>query len=384
MRAALLLAVLVALALSGCGADEPARDTDTGAGPAPAERTVDASDAPEGDFFSLEEIGSDFDQPLGLVPEPGSGELWVLEQGGRVVNLTREQTLIDLTDRVRSGGEQGLLGLAFHPDYDRNGRLFVHYTNTEGDTRVDEYRARDGVVDPSSRRELLAVEQPYPNHNGGELSFGPDGLLYLGLGDGGGAYDEDDRAQDLEQRLGKLLRIDVDAEGSDWEIAAYGLRNPWRFSWDRETGVLWIGDVGQDEVEEIDAIAELPDTPPNFGWPAFEGTSELDEREPEGPGELIAPVAEYDHDEGCSIAGGHVYRGREVPRLRGRYVFGDLCSGTLWTVRAERASASDPRREEETVEQLASFATDLDGELYAVALDGRVFRLRGSELGEGR
>ncbi len=380
MRVA-LPALVLAVALAGCGDDE-AKQAGTAPGPGPEQRTVDATDAPRGDFFVLDEVGEGFDQPLGLVPDPGSGELWVLEQGGRVVNLTREHMLIDLTDRIRSGGEQGLLGLAFHPDYRRNGRFFVHYSNTDGDTRVDEYRARDGVGDPGTRKELLAVDQPYPNHNGGELSFGPDGMLYLGLGDGGGAFDEDDRAQDLDQRLGKLLRLDVDAGDADWEIAAYGLRNPWRFSWDRETGVLWIADVGQDEIEEVDAIAELPETPPNFGWPAFEGTNDIDEREPEGPGELIAPVAEYDHDEGCSIAGGYVYRGRQVPDLRGRYVFGDLCSGNVWTIRAGRASASDPRREEETVEQLASFGEDRDGELYAVALDGRVFRLAGSGLGE--
>ena len=376
MRAA-LLALVLAFTLSACGedGDPPAPDTRTTPQQPQQQRTVDASEAPRGDFFTLEEVADGFDSPLGLVAQPDNGELWVLEQGGRVVNLTREHTLIDLTDRVRSGGEQGLLGLAFHPDFGENGRLFVHYTNTDGDTRVDEYEAPDGAVDPSSRRELLAVDQPFPNHNGGELSFGPDGLLYLGLGDGGGAFDEQDNAQDLDSRLGKLLRLDVDSGGADWEIAAYGLRNPWRFSWDRETDVLWIADVGQDEIEEIDAIAELPGTPPNFGWPAFEGTNDVDEREPEGPGRLIAPVAEYDHDEGCSIAGGYVYRGSAVPDLRGRYVYGDLCSGTVWTLRAGRDSASDPREEEETVDQLASFGTDLDGELYAVALDGRVFRL---------
>ena len=374
MRAA-LLAVSFVLALTACGEDDDPPAPDTRTTPEQQQQTVDASDAPRGDFFGLEEVADGFESPLGLVPQPDNGELWVLEQGGRVVNLTREHTLVDLTDRVRSGGEQGLLGLAFHPDFGENGRLFVHYTNTDGDTRVDEYAAPDGAVDPSSRKELLAVEQPFPNHNGGELSFGPDGLLYLGLGDGGGAFDRQDNAQDLDSRLGKLLRLDVDSEGADWEIAAYGLRNPWRFSWDSQTDALWIGDVGQDEIEEIDAIGELPATPPNFGWPALEGTNDIDEREPRGPGRLIPPVAEYDHDEGCSISGGRVYRGSDVPDLRGRYVYGDLCSGTVWTLRAGRSSASDPREEEEKVDQLASFGADLDGELYAVALDGRVLRL---------
>jgi glucose/arabinose dehydrogenase len=316
------------------------------------------------------------------VQQPGSDDLWVVEQPGRVVLLDGDgpgRTLIDIRDRVLSGGEQGLLGLAFHPDHASNGRLFLHYTNREGDTRVDEYRARDGVADPASRDELLAVEQPFPNHNGGQLSFGPDGLLYLGLGDGGGANDPDDRAQDLDDPLGKLLRIDVDRAGARWEPVAYGLRNPWRFSWDRETKVLWIADVGQDEREEIDAIAELGEPPPNFGWPAFEGTNGLDDRDPTGPGRLVGPVAEYSHDDGCSVTGGYVYRGSEVPGLRGRYVYGDVCSGILWTLRAGAARADDVRREDEKLEQVSSFGEDRRGELYAISLSGSVSRLSASE-----
>jgi glucose/arabinose dehydrogenase len=161
-------------------------------------------------------------------------------------------------------------------------------------------------------------------------------------------------------------------------VAAYGLRNPWRFSWDRETGSLWIADVGQDEREEIDAVPDLPDPPLNFGWPAFEGTLDVDEREPEGPGELTGPVAEYDHDQGCSVSGGYVYRGGAVEAMKGRYVYGDLCTGYLWTLRAGRDSASDVRREDDTVEQVAAFGEDPAGELYVIALDGRVLRVTDS------
>jgi glucose/arabinose dehydrogenase len=376
-RAPVALAI-AALALSGCGGgDEP----DSPAGGAGA-RAGAPGEAKPGDLMSLREVASGFDQPLGLEPAPGSDELYVVEQPGRVVLLDGDgpgRALIDIRDRVLSGGEQGLLGLAFHPGYARNGRFFLHYTNKEGDTRVEEHVARDGVADPEDRKELIAVEQPYPNHNGGQLSFGPDGLLHLGLGDGGGADDQHDNAQDLGDRLGKMLRLDVDRPGADWEIVAYGLRNPWRFSWDRETKSLWIADVGQDQREEIDVVTELPDPPLNFGWPAFEGSRDPDDREPTGPGRVVFPVAEYTHEDGCSITGGYVYRGTEVPAMRGRYVYGDVCSGILWTLRAGRASASDVRREDERLEQVASFGQDARGELYAVALTGSVFRVAASE-----
>jgi glucose/arabinose dehydrogenase len=373
----LVVALVAVLALAGCGGDDdearPAPDS-----PTPAQKEVPGRDAPRGDFFALEEVADGFDRPLGMVAEPGSGDLYVLEQGGRVVGLENDSVLVDLSDSVQAGGEQGLLGLAFHPDYPDDDRVFVHYTNADGNTRVDEYRAPGGSVDRDTRRELLALEDPYPNHNGGQLSFGPDGLLYLGMGDGGSAFDPEDRAQDLETRFGKLLRIDADDPDADWEVAAYGLRNPWRFSWDRETGSLWIADVGQDEREEIDAVAELPDPPLNFGWPAFEGSHDVDEREPEGPGDLVGPVAEYDHDQGCSVSGGYVYRGEAVERMRGRYVYGDLCTGYLWTLQAGKDSASDVRREDDTVEQVAAFGEDAAGELYVIALDGRVLRVTDS------
>jgi glucose/arabinose dehydrogenase len=370
--AAALIAAVLAL---GCGGDEPERGSEQPRVQAPNDGGKAGGEVRPGDFFRLEEVGSGFDQPLGLEPAPGSGELYVVEQPGRVLKLETKEVLIDIRDRVLSGGEQGLLGLDFHPDYPRDNRVFLHYTNKDGDTRVDEYRD----ADPSKRRELLAQDQPFPNHNGGQLSFGPDGLLYLGLGDGGSANDPDDNGQDLESRLAKLLRTDIEQGGTDWRPVAYGLRNPWRFSWDRETGSLWIADVGQDEREEVDVIAELGDPPPNFGWAAFEGSHDPDGREPSGPGKLVFPVAEYGHDEGCSITGGYVYRGEAVPAMRGRYVYGDVCSGRLWTLRAGRDSATDVRREDDEAEGVASFGQDADGELYAVSLSGTVFRLAASE-----
>jgi glucose/arabinose dehydrogenase len=377
----LALAALAGLALAAAGCSDEESETKRDEGRAEAPTRVEVG--PRG-YLALKEIATGFDQALYLAQAPGSRELYVVEQPGRVVAVDGDgpgRTLIDIRDRVQSGGEQGLLGLAFHPDYASNGRLFLHYTTQGGDTRVDEYRrGRDGAAaDPATRRELLRVKQPFPNHNGGQLSFGPDGLLYLGLGDGGSSGDPDNNAQDLKDRLGKILRTDVDRPRSGWRPVAYGLRNPWRFSWDRETGAIWIADVGQDEREEINSVARFTEPPQNFGWPGFEGTNDIDERKPSGPGRVIEPVAEYDHDEGCSVTGGYVYRGREVPRLRGRYVYGDVCSGAIWTLKAGSGTGSDVRKEDDMLEQVASFGEDASGELYAISLSRGLFRVVSSE-----
>ncbi|HXV56290.1 MAG TPA: PQQ-dependent sugar dehydrogenase [Gaiellaceae bacterium] len=328
---------------------------------------------------ALVRVAGGFEAPVQAVVAPGRpGRLHVVEQTGRIRVLDTEtgavepSPLLDLTDLVTAGGEQGLLALAFHPGFPSDPRLYAHYSDLEGDTRVVEYRAAGAAVEPV--RELLHFEQPYENHNGGQLAFGPDGLLYLGLGDGGAAFDPEGRSQDLSTLLGKLLRLDVDRPEAEWEIAAYGLRNPWRFSFDRETGDLWIGDVGQDLWEEVNVVPRGTDELLNFGWDVYEGDDRVEDKELSGDGRLVGPVAVYGHDVGCSITGGFVYRGSGVPALAGRYLYGDYCSGTIWSLRLE-AGEADVRREPIEVPQLTSFAEDEDGELYAVSQEGTVYRL---------
>ena len=215
-----------------------------------------------------------------------------------------------------SGGEQGLLSLAFDPDYETNRLFYVDYTDTNGDTRVVEYQA--GGPAPVRRRELLFVDQPYANHNGGQLAFGPDGRLYVGMGDGGGGGDPENRAQNLDEKLGKLLSLDVDQDvrEKDWTIEGYGLRNPWRFSFDRETGDLWIGDVGQGEWEEIDYTPATARASRTTAGTSTKGTHGYEDKDPNPAGHLVMPVHEYSHDEGCSVTGGYVYRGERVPAAR--------------------------------------------------------------------
>ncbi|MBW3593665.1 MAG: PQQ-dependent sugar dehydrogenase, partial [Actinobacteria bacterium] len=298
-------------------------------------------------------------------------------EGGNV----RDEPFLDITEQVSCCGEQGLLSLAFHPEYATNRRFYVDFTNSEGDTRVVEYRAEDdgASADPGSARELLAVDHPYSNHNGGQLAFGPDGLLYVGMGDGGSGGDPENRAQDLEQRLGKLLRLDVDDDGADWEIFGYGLRNPWRFSFDRETGDLVLGDVGQGSWEEVDHVAAGRSGEPfNFGWDVFEGRSRYEDKEPNDAGTLVDPIHVYPLDgDNCSVVGGFVYRGAAVPSLGGRYVFGDYCAGTIWTLAIRDGEAADVRRAPIRIEGLTSFGEDERGELYAVAHGGELLRLTG-------
>src|SRR3954452_20490897 len=242
--------------------------------------------------------------------------LYAVEQSGRIrylVNGRVRGTFIDLSDRIVSGGEQGLLSVAFHPGYRRNHRFYVDYTDKQGNTRVVEFRSRNGRGLKSTARQLLFVRQPYPNHNGGQLQFDRSGLLYVGMGDGGSAGDPGNRAQNPRQQLGKLLRINPLKRGARWQIVGLGLRNPWRFSFDRANGDLYIGDVGQGEWEEIDyrsrsAVGRLA----NYGWKAFEGRARYTNT-PLGPGQLVAPVYVYSHaDGGCSVTGGYVYRGRAV------------------------------------------------------------------------
>jgi glucose/arabinose dehydrogenase len=397
MRTRGLVAFLaLVLVLGGCaGDDESARST-TAARP-PAETEPDATteeatteeatteEAPaeptpgSGRGLRLVEVVSGLDGPTHIAAAPGEPDrLYVVEQPGRIRVLVRGRVLarpfLDITAEVTSGGERGLFSVAFHPEYESNHLFYVNYTDLGGDTRVAEFRAREGAQ-PQRVRELLFVEQPYANHNGGQLAFGPDGLLYVGMGDGGSGGDPENRAQDLDSRLGKLLRLDVDRRGAEWEIAAYGLRNPWRFSFDPETDGLYIADVGQGEWEEIDHLPAAPRGLVNFGWDIFEGTHPFEDKEPSGPGRLVGPILEYDHSVGCSVTGGHVYRGDELPQAYGRYFYGDYCSGMLWSFVLEDGRVTSQRRHPFEVSALSSFGVDGRGGLLLASLEGTIYRL---------
>jgi glucose/arabinose dehydrogenase len=325
-----------------------------------------------------------FDSPVYVTaPSSQPGKLYVVEQSGviRVLVNGRLQAkpFLDIRSLVKSGGEQGLLSVAFHPRYARNHRLFVDYTDRRGDTRVVEYRSNGATTAlPRTAHRLLFVDQPFDNHNGGQLQFGPDGRLYVGMGDGGSGGDPGNRAQNLNVRLGKLLRLNVDKRGARWQVAGYGLRNPWRFSWDRRTHDLYIGDVGQNAWEEIDLRTPRQQRAlSNYGWRVWEGRARFTAAQQVNPrGTLVFPLVVYSHSQGCSVTGGYVYRGRSVASARGRYFYGDFCSGTIWSVRTSRGKlTSGPRREPFSVSNLSSFGEDAAGEMYATSLDGTIYKL---------
>jgi len=326
---------------------------------------------------------SGFHSPTFVGTAPGQPDrLYVVEQAGTIRYVEGRRiagTLLDIRSRVASGGERGLLSVAFSPTYEKDRLLYVDYTDKHGDTRIVEFHSQDGRADLASARQLLFVRQPYPNHNGGQLQFGPDGLLYVGMGDGGSTGDPGNRAQNRRERLGKLLRIDPSKRGTRWQVVGYGLRNPWRFSFDRATGDLYIGDVGQQAWEEIDFRAHGKlHTLANYGWRVYEGRARYGAGAPAGPGDLVAPVSVYSHEKGCSVTGGYVYRGRSAPAAFGRYFFGDWCTGTIWSLRVEGGRAVDLREEQPHIGQLASFGEGADGTLYAVSVgSGRLFRVVG-------
>jgi glucose/arabinose dehydrogenase len=409
--------VAVALALAACGeatptpsgatppVATPASPTATPAAtPAPTATPVVATPPPEVESIALDLVAEGLEGPLFVTHAgDGSGRLFVLEQPGRI-RVIRDGRLLaepylDLTRRIASGGERGLLGLAFSPTFATDGRLYVDYTDRDGNTVVSELVAPDPAADradPSSERVLLVIDQPYSNHNGGALATGPDGLLWIATGDGGSGGDPLDAGQRLDTLLGKLLRIDPrPAEGAPYaipadnpfvgraggrnpalgEIWAYGLRNPWRFSFDRATGDLWIADVGQNAIEEVNRWPAGSPAGPNFGWKTMEASACFDPAEGCSTEGLVLPVAEYGHDLGCSVTGGYVYRGTEIPGLAGTYLFGDFCSGTIWGLDAA-ADAPAARVLLESGASVASFGEDEAGELYVVDLaGGRVLRV---------
>ena len=332
------------------------------------------------------------EQPLAMAIRRGDPALYVAQKTGSVVRIAGGRVdpapVLDIGASVSSGSEQGLLGLAFSPD----GRyLYVNYTDTNGDTHVTEYAMRGDRADATTRRDVLFVDQPFVNHNGGNLAFGPDGHLYVGLGDGGSGGDPHGNGQSLSTLLGKMLRIDprpstelgysvpptnpfVGRTGARPEIWAYGLRNPWRYSFDRETGDLWIADVGQSEWEEIDVQPADSDGGVNYGWAEMEGDHPYDGGEP--PDGAIRPVFEYSHEEGgCTVTGGYVYRGHEIPDLYGAYVFGDYCIGRLEAIRLEGGRVVEHRSLGPVVQGLSSFGEDARGELYVMSLGGVVSKI---------
>lgn len=344
--------------------------------------------------------------PTDVAAAPGDNtRLFVVQRGGQVRVIENDVLLatpfLDIDPIVQSGGEQGLLGIAFHPDYQNNGRFFLNYTTNGGATRVSEFAvtADPNVASPTVVQTIAAISQDFSNHNGGCIQFGPDGMLYVGMGDGGSGNDPNNRAQTLSQRLGKMLRYDVDlpipfipadnpfvgTPGVPGEIWMLGLRNPWRFSFDRMTGDLWIGDVGQGQREEIDFIPAGTGSGGNLGWRCLEGTrctglsgcSCTDTS-------LIPPIQEYTHSGGnCSITGGYVYRGAAIPSLQGTYFYADFCSNKIWSLEydgmnvqnfVDRTLELRPQTGG-SITGISTFGEDGDGEMYIATLSGRLYRI---------
>lgn len=347
--------------------------------------------------YSWNLVSDGFAQPL-LVTHAGdgSGRLFVVEQQGMIIVVENGQRLatpfLDIRYEVGSqGNEQGLLGLAFHPDFENNGYFYVNYTGLGGNTVVSRFQVTDdpNVVDTTTEAPMLYIAQPYPNHNGGHLEFGPDGYLYIASGDGGSGGDPQNNGQSLETLLGKMLRIDVDSGGpygipadnpyasggGQGEIWAYGLRNPWRFSFDTTTGDLYIADVGQGEWEEIHVLTAGTGNGANLGWRFYEGTYPYEGTAPQGL-ELEFPVAEYDHASRCSITGGYVYRGTQVAEWNGIYFYGDFCSGEVMGMYQAADGNWNTQVLWDTAALITSFGLDEAGELYLVDRNGGVYQLQ--------
>lgn len=353
-------------------------------------------DEPPADGFEFARIATGLDQPVQVLEIPDqSGRLLIVEQTGTVRvlddNGMRPEPFLDISAIVSTAGtEQGLLSIAFHPRFPEQPDVFVSYTGANNDSVIARYRlAADRLrLDEQSEEIILRVEQPARNHNGGLIQFGPDGYLYIGLGDGGGSGDPRGNGQNPNTLLGAILRIEVDVEGGyavpidnpfpsgdgpeRSEIWALGLRNPWRFSFDRATGDLYIADVGQNDVEEIN-FQPAGQGGQNYGWNIYEGRSLFKDGEPLSP--VTFPIAEYSHgDEHCSVTGGYVYRGSAIPALQGVYLYGDYCSGTIWALKHDNNGWRNVHLTD-TDFRIAAFGEDLSGELYVVDHTGSVYRM---------
>ena len=371
----------------------------------PSTTTAPTTSNPQLDHIviTLEPFATVPGAPLAIAaPDDGTGRLFVVDQAGLIwivdANGTaRSDPLVDLRSVLRSGGEQGLLGLALHPTFPTDPRAFVNYTNKDGDTIVASLSldtSNPDRLDPASRRQLLFVDQPFANHNGGAVLFGPDGKLYLSLGDGGSGGDPQGNGQNKDALLGKILRIDIDGStatapyvvpadnpfangGGAPEVWHWGMRNPWRMSFDRATGDLWIGDVGQNAWEEVDVsrggIGGL-----NFGWKVLEGSHCYNAQTCDTTA-MTNPVAEYGHDQGCTVIGGYVYRGTRYPFLVGAYLLADYCSGTIFAFDAASNGPVRPVVVGSGGSSISAFGEGIDGELYVTHLGGEVSRVVAKE-----
>jgi glucose/arabinose dehydrogenase len=349
--------------------------------------------------LAAEVVVGGFSNPAFLATPPGDSRLFVSDLDGRVWIIENGERLatpfLDISDDVRSGGEQGLLGFAFHPDYNTNGYFYVSYSvEPDGDTQIERYSVSGdpNVAQPNPDRVIFTLDQPSSNHNGGQITFGPDGMFYIALGDGGGGGDPGGNGQNPNTLLGSLLRIDVDggnpysvpannpfvgSAGMD-EIWAYGLRNPWRFSFDRVDGYIYIADVGQNTWEEVNAVASSTGGI-NYGWNTMEGMHCFGAGTCDMSG-LTLPVLEYDHLDGCSVTGGYVYRGAAMPALQGHYFYSDWCAGFLRSFRLAGAAATDQREwDVGDIGRVLSFGEDDDGELYVLSGNGNVYRIVADE-----
>ena len=368
-----------AFCASGCSGDDPA-------GP------------PVGTGAILQEVVTGLSAPLYLTAPPGdAARLFIVEKTGgiRIIKdgILLTDPYLDLSSRISNGGEQGLLGLAFDPDYATSGRFIVHFTDLAGSTTVSRFQVSSNpdVADPASELVILTAAQPFANHNGGQVAFGPDGFLYLALGDGGGSGDPDNRGQDLSELLGSILRIDVRStdpytvpadnpfvQSAVPQVWSYGLRNPWRFSFDRATGDLYVADVGEGLWEEINVspAGAGGGKGANYGWNIMEGAHCFRESSCDQTG-LTLPVFEYSHQEGCSVTGGYVYRGSAIPELQGHYFYGDFCQGWVRSLRYAAGAVTDQTQWPSLTPggSVLSFGEDAAGELYVLDQGGRVSKV---------